>query len=73
MDVFMLLFQTNISQWINKLPAPYLCQNNANYLVYHIFKNIAIIKTFNVSKHKKSRDHFSKVKTWVYVVNKHPV
>ena len=66
MDVFMQLFQRNISQWINKLQTPYLCQNNAHYLVFHISQNIAIVKTFNVSKHKKSRIHFSKLKTWVW-------
>ena len=61
MGVFMLLFQSNTSQWINKLQAPYLRQNNANDLVYHISKYIAIIKTFNVSKHKKSTVHFFKI------------
>ena len=66
MDVFMQLFQRNISQWINKLQTPYLCQNNAHYLVFHISQNIAIVKTFNVSKHKKSRIHFPTLKTWAY-------
>ena len=55
MGVFMLLFQSNTSQWINKLQAPYLRQNNANYLVYYRWKNIVIIKTFNESKRRKSR------------------
>ena len=50
-----------------KLQAPYLCKNNANYFVCPISKNIAVIKTFNVSKHKKSRVHFSNFKTWVYL------
>ena len=49
------LFPSRISQWINKLPAPYLRQNNANYLVYHMSKNIATIKTLNARKHEKSR------------------
>ena len=62
MGVFKQLFQSNISQWINKLPAPYWCQNNDNYLVYDISKNIATIKIFSVSKHKKSRVDFSKFK-----------
>ena len=39
---------------------------NVNYLAYHLFKSIAIIKTFNVSKHEKSRVNFSKFKTCVY-------
>ena len=55
----MQLVQSNISQRIHKLLAPYLRKNNANYLVYHVTKNCAVIKTFNVSKHKKSRVHFS--------------
>ena len=54
MGVFMLLFQSNISQWIHKLQAPYLSQINANYLVYQISKNIVIIKTFNVWKEQGS-------------------
>ena len=58
MGVFMLLFQSNISQWIHKLKAPYLSQNNVDYLVYYMSKNISIIKTFSVSKHKKSSVHF---------------
>ena len=29
-------------------------------------KNIAIIKTINVSKHKNSRVYSSKFKTWVF-------
>ena len=54
-DGFLQLFQSTLSQWINKLKASYLCQNNANDLVYHMSKNIAITKTFDVSKHRKSR------------------
>ena len=50
----MQIFQSNLSQGINQLQAPYLCQNNAYYLVYHISKTIAIIIIFTVSKHKKS-------------------
>ena len=65
--VFTQLFQSKISRSINKLQAPYLCQNNANYLVYPIFKNHTIIKIFSVSKHRKSRVHFSNVKTWVFL------
>ena len=61
----MQLFQSTISQWINKLQAQYLCQNNPYYIVYHISENITIIKTINVLKHKKRRVHFSKFKTWV--------
>ena len=38
----------------------------ANYRVHHILKEIVIIKIFNVSKHNKSRIHFSKFKTLVY-------
>ena len=37
--VFIQLFQSNISQWINKLKASYLHRNNANDLVYHTSKN----------------------------------
>ena len=66
MDVFMQLFQSNISQWFHKLQALYLCQNNANYLVYHIYKKKMIMKTFNVSKPKKSEVHFPKFQTVVY-------
>ena len=45
MGVFMQLFQSNIApQRINKLQAPYLCQNNANYLVSDTSTSIAIIK-----------------------------
>ena len=53
MGVFMLLFQSIISQWIKKLQAPYLCQNSAYYLAYYISKNIATVKVFNVLKHRK--------------------
>ena len=62
----MQFFQSNLSQLINQLQALYLCQNNAYYLDCHISKNIAIIKTFNVSKHRKSRVHFANFQTWVY-------
>ena len=47
---FLPLFQSNAPQWINALQAPNLCQSNADYLVCHILKNIAISKTFNASK-----------------------
>ena len=59
------LFQSSLSQLINKLQAPYLCQIKAHYIVYRMFKNIAIIKTFSVSNHKKSRVRFSTFKTLV--------
>ena len=45
--VFLSLFQSNVSQWINKVQAPYLFQTVADYLVYHMYKNIAIIQIFN--------------------------
>ena len=52
-------FKSNISQWINNIKALYLCQTNADYLVYHIYKNNAIIAILTVSKPKKSGvDHF---------------
>ena len=54
MGVFMQLFQSTISQSFNKLQVPYLCRNNANYLVYHKFKKKMIIQTLNLSKPKKN-------------------
>ena len=35
-------------------------------LIIHISQNSAIIKTFSASKHKRSKVHFSKFKTWDY-------
>ena len=66
MGVFLLLFKVGYLR-ISKLQATCLCQNNTNYLVYHIYKNRAVIKTFYPSKHKKSRVYFSNFKTWVYL------
>ena len=43
---------------MDEIQALHLRQNNAEYLVYYTCKNIAIMKTFNVLKHKKSRVHF---------------
>ena len=70
MGVFMQFFKSNISQDINRLQAPYLCQNNVNCLVYHTSRNIATIKIFSVSKHRKSKVYFSNLKkkqAWVYL------
>ena len=33
--VFLQLFQSDISQWINESQAPYLFQTVANYLFHH--------------------------------------
>ena len=45
--VFLQLFQSAVSPWIIELQAQYLFQNVANYLGYHICKNIVITLIFN--------------------------
>ena len=63
---FYRLFQSNISQRINKLQAPNLRQSNANYYAYHICKNCVIMITLNMPKHKTKMANFSRFKTLVY-------
>ena len=57
-SLFLQIFQCCISQWIDKIKASFLDQNNAYYVVYQMCKNIVVIKICNVSKHKKSTVHF---------------
>ena len=70
MGVFVQLFQSNISQCIHKLQAPYLCQSDANYLVFHTSKNTAIIKTLtsifsSIWDWRESRNRVSKNAWWI--------
>ena len=50
-SVFSQLFQCCISQSNHEIKGSFLDHNNAYYVVYHMCKNIVVIKMFNVSKH----------------------